>query len=151
QSPAPTVPAKSRQIPIVLLHGFGADRSVWRQVLPLLGSDVEAIALDLPGHGSSAAQAATSVHDLAQFISDRLEADGIERAHVVGHSLGGATALALTAIGRVAVQSLTLLAPGGLGPAINGAFISGLTVSNTAPALERWLAVMLGEAAALPQ
>jgi pimeloyl-ACP methyl ester carboxylesterase len=138
-------------VPIVFLHGFGADRFVWRQVLPLLGTEFQTITPDLPAHGSSASVPARGVEDLAHFISDQLEAEGIERAHVVGHSLGGATALFLSSIGRIAVQSMTLLAPGGLGPDINGGFISGLTRSTTATALERWLALMLGDQASLPQ
>ncbi len=144
--PAP----KSSSVPIILLHGFGADRSAWRQVLPLLGKDVDTIALDLPGHGANASVAADDVDHLAYWVSDQLEAMGIEEAHVVGHSLGGATALALTSIGRVAARSLTLLAPGGLGPEINGGFIAGLIRSTTAAALERWLGVMLGDPSSLP-
>jgi pyruvate dehydrogenase E2 component (dihydrolipoamide acetyltransferase) len=147
----PTTAPRPCAIPIVLLHGFSADKSTWRQILPLLGRDVETITLDLPGHGSSADQAAGNIQDLACWVSDKLESAGIERAHLVGHSLGGATALALTALGRVAVQSVTLLAPGGLGPEINGSFIAGLTRSATPEALERWLTLMLGENAALPQ
>lgn len=150
-SPTPVVVPMRRSIPVLLLHGFGADKSAWRQVLPLLGHDVEIIGLDLPGHGSSADQTIGGIEDLAHWVSDRLEAAGIERAHLVGHSLGGATALALTALGRVAVQSITLLAPGGLGPDINGGFIAGLTRSQSPEALERWLTVMLGENTALPQ
>jgi pyruvate dehydrogenase E2 component (dihydrolipoamide acetyltransferase) len=148
---APIPATGSRSIPIVLLHGFGADKSAWRQVLPLLGGNIETLALDLPGHGSSADQPADSIEQLACWVSDRLEAEGIERAHLVGHSLGGATALALTSLGRVAVQSVTLLAPGGLGPEINGGFITGLIRSATPDALERWLTVMLGESTTLPQ
>ncbi|AYD04210.1 acetoin dehydrogenase dihydrolipoyllysine-residue acetyltransferase subunit [Neorhizobium sp. NCHU2750] len=143
--------APAASIPVVLLHGFGADKSAWRQVLPLLGKDIRAITIDLPGHGTNAAHSASSVEDLAGFVSERLEDEGIEQAHLVGHSLGGATALCLTGIGRIAVRSLTLLAPGGLGPEIAGNFIQGLTRSTTAAALERWLAFMLADAAALPQ
>ncbi|NKN38148.1 alpha/beta fold hydrolase [Agrobacterium sp. a22-2] len=149
--PLAAPPVVVRQsLPIVFLHGFGADRSAWRQVLPLLGTDIRAVAIDLPGHGSNAEQGAESVEDLATFVSDALEGQGIEQAHVVGHSLGGATALGLTSVGRVAVRSLTLLAPGGLGPEIAGGFIGGLIQSTTAAALERWLTFMLAEAATLP-
>ncbi|SOC46428.1 pyruvate dehydrogenase E2 component (dihydrolipoamide acetyltransferase) [Rhizobium subbaraonis] len=137
--------------PVILLHGFGADRSAWRQVLPLLPADFETITLDLPGHGAETGRTAQGIEDLALDVSDRIEALGIERAHLVGHSLGGATALALTALGRVAVRSLTLLAPGGLGPEINAGFIGGLTRSTTAEALERWLAVMVADPNVLPQ
>lgn len=147
----PAIVSRLRSNPIVFLHGFGADKTAWRQVLPLLGGDVETLALDLPCHGSSAHQSADSVDQLAYWVSDRLEAEGIESAHLVGHSLGGATALAVTALGRAAVQSVTLLAPGGLGPEINGGFISGLTRSTTREALERWLTLMLGENTTLPQ
>ncbi|MCM2475430.1 alpha/beta fold hydrolase [Rhizobium sp. CG5] len=149
--PVAAPPVVVRQsLPIVFLHGFGADRSAWRQVLPLLGNNIRAVAIDLPGHGSNAEQGAESVEDLAAFVSDVMEAQGIEQAHVVGHSLGGATALGLTSVGRVAVRSLTLLAPGGLGPEIAGGFIGGLTQSTTAAALERWLTFMLAEATTLP-
>ncbi|MBB3966785.1 alpha/beta fold hydrolase [Rhizobium metallidurans] len=148
---APAIAVRQARPPIVLLHGFGADKSAWRQVLPLLDADARTITIDLPAHGSSTGARAESVEDLASFVSDQLEGHGIEQAHIVGHSLGGATALALTSVGRIAARSLTLLAPGGLGPEISGGFISGLTGSGSAAALERWLAFMLAEAATLPQ
>ncbi len=150
QVAAPSLQKGQGALPVVLLHGFGADRSAWRQVLPLMEPGIETITIDLPGHGMNADQQATSIQDLALFVSERLESDGIEQAHVVGHSLGGATALALSAVGRIALRSLTLLAPGGLGPEISGGFIAGLTQSNTPAALERWLSFMLADSAALP-
>lgn len=142
---------RGRPAPLVLLHGFGADRSAWRQVLPLLPSGIETLALDLPGHGTEGQRPATGIEDMALAISDRLEEAGLESVHLAGHSLGGATALALTALGRVSVRSVTLFAPGGLGPEINGGFIAGLTRSMTPEALERWLALMVGDKAPLPQ
>ncbi|MFT4150681.1 MAG: alpha/beta fold hydrolase [Paracoccaceae bacterium] len=146
---APAVLAASP--PVVLLHGFGADRSAWRQVLPLLPAGLTTITPDLPGHGAHAAEPAISVQDLALTIGDELETAGIADCHLVGHSLGGATALALTALGRIAVRSLTLLAPGGLGPEVNGGFIAGLAQATTAEALTPWLNVMVGDPAVLPQ
>lgn len=151
--PAASVsPARqSRQAdPVLLLHGFAADRTAWRQVLPLLPADMETVALDLPGHGSEAASPAASIEDLALALSDRLDALGIARAHLVGHSLGGAAALQLAAIGRVAVRSMTLFAPGGLGPDIHGGFIVGLTGSANAEALDQWLGFMVANRSALP-
>lgn len=152
-SPAPRVAASvaARQTaPTVLLHGFGADRSVWRQVVPLLEPLMETIALDLPGHGAEAARPASSIEEIAFDLSDRLEAMGISDAHIVGHSLGGAAALALARLGRLTVRSVTLLAPAGLGPEINAGFIAGLARSTTVQALERWLAVMVGDPRILP-
>ena len=149
-APAAVAP-RSQDVPLVLVHGFGADRFAWRQVSALLPSDIEVIQLDLPGHGGEAQQPASSIEEIAFNLSDRLEAAGIERAHFAGHSLGGASVLALSALGRIALRSVTLLAPGGLGPEINGGFIGGLTRSSTPEALERWLSVMTGPDYAMPQ
>ncbi|MBZ9719628.1 acetoin dehydrogenase dihydrolipoyllysine-residue acetyltransferase subunit [Mesorhizobium sp. AD1-1] len=148
---ASPVAAPARQtVPVVLIHGFGADRSVWRQVVPLLGPGIETISLDLPGHGTEAARPANSIEEIAFLLSDRLEGMGVGNAHLVGHSLGGAAALALARLGRLTVRSVTLLAPGGLGPEINAGFIAGLARATTVQALERWLAVMVGDPSALP-
>lgn len=145
------MPVLTRQtVPVVLIHGFGADSSVWRQVVPLLGPGIETISLDLPGHGAEAARPARSIEEIAFLLSDRLEEMGVGNAHLVGHSLGGAAALALARLGHLAVRSVTLLAPGGLGPEINAGFIAGLARATTAQALERWLTVMVGDPSALP-
>lgn len=144
-------PALARQTaPVVLIHGFGADRSVWRQIVPLLQSGIDTISLDLPGHGAEAARPASSIEEIAFLLSDRLEDMGVGSAHLVGHSLGGAAALALARLGRFTVRSVTLLAPGGLGPEINAGFLAGLARATTVQALERWLTVMVGDPSALP-
>lgn len=144
------LPAPRRAAPIVLLHGFGADRSAWRQVVPLLDAR-ETIALDLPGHGAEAASSAFSLEDIAFRLSDRLDALGVEEAHLVGHSLGGAAALALADLGRLAVRSLTLIAPAGLGPQIDGAFIDLVARASDVSDWERVVARMVANASALPQ
>jgi len=136
---------------VVFLHGFGADRSSWRQVTALLPSEYETIALDLPAHGAELRRAPKSLDEIVFDVSDRLETMGIERAHIVGHSLGGAVALGLTSLGKASIRSATLLAPGGLGPEINIDFINGLTRSTTEESLERWLSLMVGDAANLPK
>jgi pyruvate dehydrogenase E2 component (dihydrolipoamide acetyltransferase) len=80
----------------------------------------DVIAIDLPGHGASDKRlAGASLSDQARFVARFLETIGIERAHVVGHSMGGGIALALALICPSKVASLTLLAPAGLGPEIN--------------------------------
>lgn len=151
QAPSVAAPALARRaVPVVLVHGFGADCSVWRQVVPLIEPGMETISLDLPGHGAEAATPAASIEEIAFLLSDRLEDMGVGNAHLVGHSLGGAAVLALARLGRVAVRSVTLLAPGGLGPEINAGFIAGLAHATTAQALERWLTVMVGDPSALP-
>ncbi len=147
--PAPAV-VSGAETPIVLLHGFGADRSAWRWVTPLLGRDRPVFALDLPGHGGAGETQVRGIEDMALAVSDGLDAMGIESAHLVGHSLGGAAALALTRLGRLQVRSLCLIAPAGLGAEINGAFLNGLAGATRPESLEPWLKVMVGDPASLP-
>lgn len=111
--------------PIVLIHGFGGDLNNWLFTQPALtGRPVHAI--DLPGHGGSGKEVgAGDLAALSAAVLAYLDAAGIARAHLVGHSMGGAVALslALDAPGRVA--SATLIAPAGLGAEINGGYIEG--------------------------
>jgi pyruvate dehydrogenase E2 component (dihydrolipoamide acetyltransferase) len=136
--------------PLVLLHGFGADRFAWRWVAPLLDCANRVVTLELPGHGSQAADPVRSIDDMAFALSDQLDGLGISRAHLVGHSLGGAVALKLTQTGRVEVLSLGLVAPAGLGPEINGAFLRGFLDATGPDNLMPWLKLMVGDPATLP-
>ena len=115
-------------VPAVLLHGFGADLNTWMFTQPALAEGRRrVIALDLPGHGGSTKQVDhTDPDSLAATIGHVLDALGIRRAHLVGHSMGGgiATSFALRQPERVA--TLSLIASAALGPEINGAFIDGL-------------------------
>jgi pyruvate dehydrogenase E2 component (dihydrolipoamide acetyltransferase) len=112
--------------PVVLLHGFGADLNTWMFNQPVLAEAQRTIALDLPGHGGSQKEmAAGDPGAMADAVEAALQALGIGRMHLVGHSMGGALA-ALVAERRGAdVASLTLIAPAGLGREINAAFIDG--------------------------
>ena len=111
-------------IPVVLVHGFGGDLNTWMFVQPALSEGRRTVALDLPGHGGSAKEVGAGDPEVMTDAVDALRtALGIERAHLVGHSMGGAVA-ALAALRRPqAAASLTLIATAGLGPEINGGFI----------------------------
>jgi pyruvate dehydrogenase E2 component (dihydrolipoamide acetyltransferase) len=113
--------------PIVFIHGFGADLNAWMFNQPALAEQHRTIALDLPGHGGSTKALGTAIDasGLAADIAAALDALGIERAHLVGHSMGGAIALAFAAAHPERAASLTLIASAGLGPEINAAFIDG--------------------------
>ncbi|WP_226576254.1 alpha/beta fold hydrolase [Acuticoccus sediminis] len=153
EAPAPLsapVLATGRAAPLVLLHGFGADRTSWHAVRGLLPSAVPTIAPDLPGHGKRAGMRAVSLDAIADNLADRLEGEGLDEIHLAGHSLGGAAAIALAARGRLVVRSLALLAPAGLGAAIHAGFISGLVDAETPEALGVWLAEMVAAPERLP-
>jgi len=111
-------------VPMLLLHGFGGDLNTWMFNQPALCDARRTFALELPGHGLSSKDVGAG--DAAHFtdvIDAALAALEIERAHVVGHSMGGALAVSLAARRPERIATLSLLAPAGLGPEINGGFI----------------------------
>jgi len=111
---------------VVLVHGFGGDLNTWMFTQPALSEGRRTIALDLPGHGGSAKEVGFGDPEtLTDAVDAALNALGVKRAHLVGHSMGGAIA-ALVALRRPErAASLTLIAAAGLGPEINGPFIDG--------------------------
>jgi pyruvate dehydrogenase E2 component (dihydrolipoamide acetyltransferase) len=121
----------SATAPIVLVHGFGGDLNTWLFNQPDLAETHAVYALDLPGHGRSGKDVGTGdLAVLSEALGAFLDALGIGRAHLCGHSLGAAVALDL-ALGRPeAAASLTLIAPAGLGPEINGAYIDGFIAAG---------------------
>jgi len=83
---------KASRAALVFIHGAGGSHQVWLyQVrgLPQVGS----YALDLPGHGQSTGQGRDSIAAYAEWLLAFLDAAGLERATLVGHSMGGAIAL----------------------------------------------------------
>ncbi len=112
--------------PVVLLHGFGADLNTWMFNQPALAEAQATVALDLPGHGGSEKTVGAGDPDaLAAAVEAALDALGIARLHLVGHSMGGAVAARVATRRPGCVASLTLIAPAGFGEAINGGFIDG--------------------------
>jgi pimeloyl-ACP methyl ester carboxylesterase len=83
--------------PLVLLHGaFGTIESCFAGLLPVLADHFEVIAVELQGHGRTRDVDRPLTYDgMAADIGALLDGFGIERAHVVGYSLGGAVALLL--------------------------------------------------------
>src|SRR5207253_5303901 len=81
--------------PVVLVHGFGADLNGWMFTQPALAESRRAVAFDLPGHGGSTKllDKAVDAESFAADLDRALAALGIDKAHLVGHSMGGAVAL----------------------------------------------------------
>ena len=102
--------------PIVLIHGMLNSSSHWQSVALNLASDYTVIAPDLIGHGDSAAPRGDySLGAHAASIRDLLAAVGIERATIVGHSLGGGVAMQFFYQFPQRVERLVLISSGGLG------------------------------------
>ncbi|MDE3177768.1 MAG: alpha/beta fold hydrolase, partial [Pseudomonadota bacterium] len=135
--------------PLVLIHGFGADLNVWRRWLGRLPPGRGALALDLPGHGRSALDGPITVEAFAAAIAETLAQEGVSGAHLVAHSLGAAAAAALAAMRPALARSLTLIAPAGFGPDINGAFVAGFLAARSAASLRPWLNELAADPAVL--
>jgi pimeloyl-ACP methyl ester carboxylesterase len=79
---------------LILVHGAGGDHTHWSAELRRL-PNVNVYALDLPGHGRSGGLPRTSVDDYADSVHLFAQTLELERASVVGHSMGGAIAQTL--------------------------------------------------------
>lgn len=80
---------------IVLLHGFLEDHTIWQEVAESLSKSFQLILIDLPGHGKSPVLSGIhSMELMAGEVCRVLQTEKIEKATLVGHSLGGYVALA---------------------------------------------------------
>jgi pimeloyl-ACP methyl ester carboxylesterase len=96
--------------PLLLIHGIGSRRGVWKPVVPLLARERDVLAVDLPGFGDSPVlDEPPTVLALARALTTWWRELGIERPHVAGNSLGGGIALELARMG--VVSSATALSP----------------------------------------
>jgi len=98
---------------VLLIHGAGDSAGIWERQVEALGSAHRLIALDLPGHGARRGELAHHHHAAnAGEVEGALVDAGVERAVVVGHSLGGGVALTY-ALGQPArLRALVLVASG---------------------------------------
>lgn len=104
---------------VILVHGFGGDLDNWLFNIDALAETATVYAVDLPGHGQSTkALAKPSLATLTSALSEFMDKAGIAKAHLVGHSMGGAIAMELAGSKPAKVKSLTLICSAGLGPEI---------------------------------
>lgn len=102
--------------PVVLLHGLGDSHRTWRRAAPRLAERFRVLMPDLPGHGRSGRpDAEYTLEWYARTLLGWLDAVGVERTHLCGHSFGGGVAQWMVLEGRPRVERLVLVAPGGLG------------------------------------
>ena len=83
-----------QNMPLLLLHGFCEDSSVWATLLPLL-EEQQVLVVDLPGFGASERTPEASLEAWADAIAELLETLGLPPVVCCGHSLGGYAGLAL--------------------------------------------------------
>lgn len=130
-------------VPVVLVHGWQADRRVWHDVIEAIEPPLRATALDLPGSGEMAA--APGPYTLERFaadLRDRVRSLELGPVFVAGHSMGATVALRLAVDCPQLIRGLVLVAPvpasgGGYSPK-GEAYLRG-TAGNP-DAVRAWLA-----------
>jgi pimeloyl-ACP methyl ester carboxylesterase len=97
--------------PLVCIHGFVDTPRTWELVLPRLEQHHDVLAVTLAGHAGGPPLDDPTGETLADGVEQAMDDAGLERAHLVGNSLGGHIALQLAARGRA--ETVVALAPAG--------------------------------------
>ncbi len=133
--------------PMLLIHGFGGDLNNWLFNHEALAADREVYALDLPGHGESTKDVGEgTLEALADTVVAFMGAVGVDSAHLVGHSMGGAVSLTVAARHPQRVRSLSLIGSAGLGEEINTGYIEGFVSAANRNALKPLLGDLFADA-----
>lgn len=124
----------------LLVHGFSGDANNWLFNQEPLSRFCRVVALDLPGHGaSSKAVADGSVGELARVVVSFMDKLQIDKAHLVGHSLGGAIAADIALASPSRVASLSLISPAGMGDEISGSILQDILDAERPKAVQKAL------------
>lgn len=95
---------------VVFIHGVLNDHSVWiLQSRYLANHGFNVLAVDLPGHCKSEGEAPATVEEAADFVGALLDAAGVQRAALVGHSWGSLIAMEAAARLQARVSHLVLV------------------------------------------
>lgn len=103
---------------IVLLHGLALAIEIWGKVIPKLAETYRVITFDFPGYGE--ADRPDARYDAAFFVAQTvatMDALGLQRAHIIGSSLGASTVVRMSADHQHRIDHAVLMAPGGFGRA----------------------------------
>ena len=84
--------------PVLLVHGLTESRRAWDPIVAGLTCTHDVVAVDLRGHGESPRQAPYDLMSLVGDLAEVVDAEGLDRPLLVGHSLGGAVATAYAAL-----------------------------------------------------
>ncbi len=132
--------------PVVLLHGFGGDINIWVFNQEALAASRTVYALDLPGHGGSSKDVGEGdLNSFVETVAGFLDEMGVEKAHLFGHSMGGAVAGSFALAHPEKVESLILAASAGLGEEINGDYIEGFIAANKRRDMKNVLQILFAD------
>ncbi|ODN72551.1 alpha/beta fold hydrolase [Methylobrevis pamukkalensis] len=138
--------------PVVLLHGFAGSAQGWTNLQIALERRRASIAFDLPGHGRALAVRPIGHAGVsAAAVLASLDGLGLPRVHLVGHSMGGATAMIIALKAPDRLASLTLLAPGGFGTEIDTGLLRAYARATSAEEVAPLAARFFGPEARLPR
>lgn len=102
---------------VIFVHGAGMDRTAWALQTRYFAHHGRCVlAVDLPGHGKSDGSAPDSVPAIADWLAALIEAAGLDRAALVGHSMGSLAALDCAGRYPDKVRALALLGVAGKMP-----------------------------------
>jgi len=97
--------------PLLLIHGFPLDHTIWKDVVHLLKSDFDLILPDLRGFGqSTTVETPYTLSDMADDLAALLDHLKVEKVALAGHSMGGYVALAFAKKYPQRVSGLGLVA-----------------------------------------
>ena len=98
---------------LVLIHGAGDSAAVWEKQAAYFAKNHRVLAVDLPGHGARVREPGMDHHQKnAEEVCRMMDQQGVSKAVVAGHSMGGAVALMMALDHPQRVQGLVLVATG---------------------------------------
>jgi pimeloyl-ACP methyl ester carboxylesterase len=136
---------------VLCVHGWACSVYSFRRLMPLLvESGLRVIAIDLPGHGLSDKPDDASLYTLdaqVECVLAAMDALGVQRATLVGHSMGGPICARMAVLAPERVTALALLAPAGFGTERDLRILRAVTPRIVAPVLpalfRRWLVALV--------
>lgn len=131
--------------PALLIHGYSADANNWLFVAPTLAQARPVYSLDLPGHGQADKDVGDgSLSFFSKTVQEAMDALRLQKAHLVGHSMGGAIAAQVAIDAPERVASLSLIASAALpGCIINTEFLEGVAQGQRAKDLKPFLEMIM--------
>lgn len=137
--------------PVMLIHGFGADRLGWAMTTPALMDNHTVWLAELPAHGD-AEPGSTTLEEMVADLAQRLP-DADQPLSLVGHSLGGTIAAHLAGEHPNRIGKAALIAPAGYGLGVpNADFLTGFAELQTeAEALAHLRLLVARERLIVPQ